>query len=73
MKYCLSKRDKYYVAMDRDTSARPDELLKKNIEDIQMKADPSTGRQYDIILVSGKTEVWTLPWIHSLLYVKEEG
>jgi hypothetical protein len=34
MKYCPSKRDKCYVAMDRDTSWRPYELLKKNVEDI---------------------------------------
>jgi hypothetical protein len=71
LKYCPSKRDRCYVAMDRDTSGRPHELLKQNIEDIQIKIEPSTGRQYAEILASGKTGVRTLPLIDSLPYLKE--
>jgi integrase len=71
MKYCPDKRDKCYIGMDKDTSARPHELLKLNIQDIQFKLEPSNGRQYAEITVSGKTGERTLPLIDSLPYVKE--
>lgn len=71
LQYCPSKRDKCYVAMALDTSARPHELLALRIEDIHFKANPKTGMQYAEILVSGKTKTRTIPLIYSLPYVKE--
>jgi hypothetical protein len=57
--------------MARDTSARPHELLKLSIGDVQFKIDQTTGRQYAEIVVSGKTKTRTLPLIDSVPYVKE--
>jgi integrase len=71
LRYCPLKRDRCYHAMARDTSARPHELLKLKIGDVQFKVEPSTGKQYAEILVSGKTKSRTLPLIDSIPYVKE--
>lgn len=56
LKYCPLKRDRCYHAMARDTSARPHELLKLRIGDVQFKIDQTTGKQYAEIVVSGKTK-----------------
>jgi integrase len=66
LRYCPSRRDKCYVAMALDTSARPHELLALRIEDIHFKANPKSGVQYAEILVSGKTKTRTIPLIYSL-------
>jgi integrase len=71
LRYCPQKRDKCYHAMARDTSARPHELLKLRIGDLHFKKEPSTGKQYAEVLVSGKTKTRTLPLIDSLPYIKE--
>jgi len=71
LRYCPLKRDRCYHAMARDTSARPHELLKLRIGDIQFKIEPSSGRQYAEVLVSGKTGTRTLPLIDSIPHVKE--
>ena len=71
LRYCPLKRDRCYHAMARDTSARPHELLKLRIGGIQFKIEPSTGRQYAEVLVSGKTGTRTLPLIDSIPYIKE--
>lgn len=71
LKYCPSKRDRCYAAMNRDTSARPHELLRLKIGDVQMKQVTATGRQYAEIHVDGKTGARTLPLIDSLPFVKD--
>lgn len=71
LKHCPSKRDRCYVAIVRDTSARPHELLQLKIGDVRMLKDPSTGRQYAEIHVIGKTGARTLPLIDSLPYLKD--
>jgi integrase len=71
LRYCPSRRDKCYVAMALDTSARPHELLALRIEDIHFKANPKSGVQYAEILVSGKTKTRTIPLIYILPYVKD--
>jgi integrase len=71
LRFCPQKRDKCYHAMARDTSARPHELLKLRIGDLHFKKEPSTGKQYAEVVVSGKTKTRTLPLIDSLLYIKE--
>src|SRR5262249_5511110 len=40
LKYCPLKRDRCYHAMANDTSARPHELLKLRIRDVQFKTTP---------------------------------
>jgi integrase len=71
LKYCPSKRDRAYVATNLDTSARPHEILGKNINELQFELEPSTGIQYSEITVSGKTGTRTLPVIDSIPYLKE--
>jgi hypothetical protein len=71
LKYCPSKRDRGYVAMNLDTSARPHELLKKNIADMLFKMEPSSSIQYSEVTVSGKTGTRTLPIIDAIPYLKE--
>jgi integrase len=71
LKYCPSKRDKAYVAMNLDTSARPHELLGKDIVDLQFKLEPSSGIQYSEVTVSGKTGTRTLPVTDAIPYLKE--
>jgi integrase len=71
LRFCPQKRDKCYHAMARDTSARPHELLKLRIGDLHFKKEPSTGKQYAEVVVSGKTKTRTLPLIDSLPYIKE--
>lgn len=70
LKYCPLKRDRCYHAMAIDTSARPHELLRLKIRDIQLKTSPN-GIQYAEVLVSGKTRPRTLPLISSIPYIKE--
>jgi integrase/recombinase XerD len=70
-KYCPSKRLKCFHAMSRDTSCRPNELLKLRIKDIVFK-NVSTGmRQYAEILVNGKTGSRHIPLIDALPYIKD--
>jgi hypothetical protein len=69
LKYCPSKRTKCYHAMSRDTSCRPNELLKLRIRDVVFK---SVGdRQYAEVLVNGKTGSRHIPLINSLPYIKD--
>jgi hypothetical protein len=56
--------------MVHDTSARPHELLKLEIKDVQFKLSVN-GIQYAEIHVSGKTHDRTLPLIDSIPHVKE--
>src|SRR5688572_17179819 len=46
LKYCPSKRDKAYLSMALDTSARPHELLNIKIEDVKFKTSADGLKQY---------------------------
>jgi len=69
LKYCSSKRIKCYHAISRDTSCRPDEILKLRIKDIVFKNAGSN--QYAEILVNGKTGTRHIPLINSIPYLKD--
>lgn len=70
LKYSKSARDRCYVMMANDASARPHELLNLKIKDIEPKIT-SDGKHYAIIRVSGKTGSRTLPLTDSLPYIKD--
>jgi len=70
LKYCPSKRMKFFHAMSRDTSCRPHELLKLRIKDIVFR-NASGNRQYAEVLVNGKTGSRHIPLIDSLPYIKD--
>ena len=71
LRYCPSKRDRCYVAVNKDTAARPHELLKLNVGDIRLKVAPTTGKQYCELVISGKTGTRSVVLTNSLPYVKE--
>ena len=71
LKYCPSKRIKCFHAMSRDTSCRPNELLKLHIKDIIFKNESTRNRQYAEILVNGKTGSRHIPLIDALPYIKD--
>lgn len=68
LKYCPRKDVKAWHTMDRDTSARPTELLKLQIEDIAFKTSPD-GRRYAMIVPNGKTGQRPLPLFDSIPYL----
>jgi integrase/recombinase XerD len=69
LKYCPSKRDKCYHAISRDTSARPNEILKLKIRDVTFK---NIGKsQYAEAVVNGKTGTRPIPLINSIPYLKD--
>ncbi|MGA9151362.1 MAG: hypothetical protein WBZ36_12355 [Candidatus Nitrosopolaris sp.] len=70
LKYCPSPRDRCYHAMEVDTSARPHELLKLRIKDVEFKEEDGGGR-YAKIVVNGKTGERALPLIDSIPYVTQ--
>jgi integrase/recombinase XerD len=67
--YCPSKRDKCYHAISRDSSARPNEILKLKIRDIAFKSIGTS--QYAECVVSGKTGTRPIPLINSIPYLKD--
>jgi integrase/recombinase XerD len=69
LRYCPSPRDKCYHGMIIDTSARPHELLKLRIKDIEF-VDEEGGR-YAKIVVNGKTGERPLALIDSLPYITQ--
>src|SRR5919106_3299270 len=71
LKYCPTKRIKCFHAMSRDTSCRPNELLKLHIKDIIFKNESTRNRQYAEILVNGKTGSRHIPLIDALPYIKD--
>ena len=70
LKYCPNPRDRCYHAMSRDSAARPHELLKLRIKDVVFKLTPDK-RQYEEILVNGKTGTRHIPLIDSIPYIKD--
>lgn len=66
LKYCPSPRDRCYHAMEVDTSARPHELLKLRIKDVEfIDGEGGDGGRYAKIVVNGKTGERALPLIDS--------
>jgi integrase len=70
LKYCTSKRDRCYHAVSRDLSARPHEILKLRIKDVNFKLVGNSS-QYAQVVVNGKTGSREIPLIHSIPYVKD--
>ena len=69
LKYCPSKRDKFYHAISRDSSARPHEILKLKIKDVSFKSIGTS--QYAEAVVNGKTGTRKIPLINSIPYLKD--
>jgi integrase/recombinase XerD len=70
LKYCPSKRDKCYHAISRDTSCRPNEILRLRIKDVVFKTT-NDNYQYGEVLVNGKTGSRSTPLFNSIPYVKD--
>jgi len=74
LKYCPNARDKCFHAMEADTSARPSELLKLRIKDIEFvneEADGGGSSRYARIVLNGKTGERVVPLIDSIPYVAQ--
>ena len=79
LKYCPNPRDRCYHAMEVDTSARPHELLKLRIKDVEFidgdgsvgGSNSSSSGRYAKIVVNGKTGERALPLIDSIPYVTQ--
>jgi integrase len=72
LKYCPSVRDRCYHAMAMDTCARPHELLKLRIKDLEFReADDGGGGRYVEIVVNGKTGERELALTDSIPYVTQ--
>lgn len=69
LKYCFDKRIQCYHAISRDSSARPDEILKQRVKDIKFKR--AGERIYAEISVNGKTGSRIIPLFNSIPYVKD--
>jgi integrase len=70
LKWVTNKRDRCYHTMARDLSARPHEILNLKIKDIVFKTTVD-GKQYEEVLVNGKTGVRHIPLIQSIPYIKD--
>ena len=70
LKDCPSKRLKAYHTVSRDTSARPHEILKLKIRNIQFKTS-GTYQYAEATLPSGKTGTRHVPIINSIPFVKD--
>lgn len=69
LKYCSDKRIQCYHALSRDTSARPSEILKLRIKDINFKF--AGDKTYAEISVNGKTGWRVIPLFNSIPYIKD--
>ena len=69
LKYCPDKRIQCYHAISRDTSARPDEILKLRVKDINFKL--AGDKTYAQISVNGKTGSRIIPLFNSIPYIKD--
>jgi len=69
LRYCPNKRDRCYHTLSRDSSCRPDELVKLRIKDVIFKT--SGDYQYAEITVSGKTGTRTIPLFSCIPYLKD--
>jgi integrase len=76
LKYCPNPRDRCYHAMEVDTGARPHELLKLRIKDVEFiqeggngNGNGSGGGRYAKVVLNGKTGERVVPLIDSIPYV----
>ena len=69
LRYCPNKRDRCYHTLSRDSSCRPDELLKLRAKDVIFKT--SGDYQYAEITVNGKTGTRTIPLFSCIPYLKD--
>lgn len=69
LKYCPDKRIQCYHAVSRDMSARPSEILRLRVKEINFKT--AGDKTYAQISVSGKTGSRPLPLFNSIPYVKD--
>jgi integrase/recombinase XerD len=69
LRYCPNPRDRCYHAMEAEIGARPHELLKLRIKDVEFKEEG--GGRYARIVLSGKTGERAVPLIDSIPYVTQ--
>jgi hypothetical protein len=69
LKFCPSKRDKFYHMASRDLSGRPKEILKLKIKDVVFKKVGNA--QYAEVQLNGKTGNKNIPLINSIPYLKD--
>ncbi|HXP53017.1 MAG TPA: hypothetical protein VN922_23940, partial [Bacteroidia bacterium] len=69
LRYCPNKRDRCYHTLSRDSSCRPDELVKLRAKDVIFKT--SGDYQYAEITVNGKTGSRTIPLFSCIPYLKD--
>ena len=69
LKYCSDKRMQCYHAISRDTSARPSEILKLRVKEINFKL--AGDKTYAEISVNGKTGSRIIPLFSSIPYIKD--
>jgi integrase/recombinase XerD len=67
--YCSDKRIQCYHTIARDTSARPSEILKLHVREINFKI--ANGKTYAQISVNGKTGSRIIPLFDSIPYIKD--
>src|SRR5437899_186002 len=70
LKYCPSKRIRFYHTLSRDISNRPHEALKLTVGDLQWKLT-ADKKQYAEVSLNGKTGKRQVPLFHSIPYVKD--
>lgn len=68
LRYCSDKRIQCYHTIARDTSARPSEILKLQVSEINFKL--AGDKVYAEISVNGKTGSRTIPLFSSIPFVK---
>jgi integrase len=73
LKYCPCPRDRCYHAMEADIGARPHELLKLRIKDVEFIQEEGSGGsgRYARIVLNGKTGERVVPLIDSIPYVTQ--
>jgi integrase len=69
LKYCSDKRIQCYHTIARDTSARPSEILKLRVKEINFKL--AGDKTYAEISVNGKTGSRMIPLFNSIPYIKD--
>jgi integrase/recombinase XerD len=69
LKYCPDKRIQCYHAISRDTSARPSEILKLRVKEINFKR--AGDKTYAEISVNGKTGSRVIPLFNSIPFIKD--
>ena len=69
LQYCPDKRIQCYHAISRDTSARPSEILRLRVKEVNFKL--AGDKTYAEISVNGKTGSRIIPLFNSIPYIKD--